>query len=79
MMKNMCGMHKLAWLLVIIGALNWGLVGLGGYFGGNWNVVNLIFGSWDWLEWLIYLLVGISGVLLLMKGSCKKCMAGKKM
>jgi hypothetical protein len=79
MMKNMCGVHKLAWLLVIVGALNWGLVGLGGYFGGNWNVVNLIFGSWDWLEWLIYVLVGVSALLMLMKGSCKKCMTGKKM
>ena len=57
-----------AWILVVVGALNWGLVGLGGLFGaGNWNVLELIFGSISWLEDLIYLLVGLSGVWLLFK------------
>ena len=40
----MNGLHMAAWVLVIVGALNWGLVGLGGFLGGNWNLVNLIFG-----------------------------------
>ncbi len=34
--------HKIAFILLIIGGLNWGLVGLGEWFGGNWNVVNLL-------------------------------------
>jgi uncharacterized membrane protein YuzA (DUF378 family) len=65
-------MKKLAWILVIVGALNWGLVGLGVIFGGgNWNVVNLIFGGVPVLEAIIYLLVGISAVVSIF--GCKGC------
>lgn len=51
-------------VLVIVGALNWGLVGLGTYAGQNLNVVNLIFGgvAGGQLEALIYLVVGLSGL-----------------
>jgi uncharacterized protein len=59
-------MRKIAWLLVVIGGLNWGLVGLGGFFGGNWNVVNLVLGSWPTVEWIVYVLVGISTVMMIM-------------
>lgn len=69
-----CTPSKIIWALVLIGALNWGLVGLGGFFDGNWNVVNLIFGSWEWLENLIYVLVGASAVMTLFGGcKCGKC------
>jgi len=49
-------------LLVIVGALNWGLVGLGDLAGTNWNVVNLLFGAIPTLEALIYVLVGLAGI-----------------
>ena len=51
-----------AWILVMIGGLNWLLVGLGGFMGGNWNVVNLLLGSWPQVEWLVYILVGLSAL-----------------
>lgn len=52
-----------AMVLIIVGALNWGLVGLGSYMGGqNWNVVELLFGVWPGLASLVYVLVGIAGV-----------------
>lgn len=54
-----------ATLLVVVGALNWGLVGLGGFMGSNWNVVNKVLGSWPQVEWLVYVLVGLSGLWLL--------------
>jgi len=75
MHKGSCGASKLAWLLMVIGALNWGLVGLGGFFGGNWNVVNLLLGSWPWLEWVVYILVGASGIVGLVGCKCKSCKA----
>ncbi len=59
-------MKKLAWWLLVIGGINWGLVGLGGFFSGNWNVINLVLGGWPTLEWIVYVLVGISAVWLLM-------------
>lgn len=58
-------MQKLAWILVIVGALNWGLVGVGMYIGMNLNLVNLIFGSMPALEYLVYILVGVAAVLRL--------------
>ncbi len=58
-------LKTIAFILVIVGALNWGLVGLGGFMGSNWNLVNLILGAWPMVEWLVYILVGLSGVLLL--------------
>ena len=56
MHKGGCTGSKLSWLLVFVGALNWGLVGLGGFFNGDWNVVHLLLGSWPWLEWVVYIL-----------------------
>lgn len=64
-------LSKVSWVLVLVGAVNWGLVGVGGLLGQNWNVVNLVLGSWQWLELLVYVLVGVAGVLLAV--SCKDC------
>ena len=46
--------------------------------GGNWNVVNLIFGSIGWLEGLVYVLVGLSALYIVFthKKSCKNCDKG---
>lgn len=49
-------------VLVIVGAINWGLVGIGNFVGSNWNLVNLIFGSVPILEDLIYVVVGLAGL-----------------
>jgi uncharacterized membrane protein YuzA (DUF378 family) len=62
--------HPLDWLsltLVIVGALNWGLVGVGMLVVGesaveSWNLVNLVVGSVPILEALIYVLVGLAGL-----------------
>lgn len=71
----MSGLKMLAWWLVIVGALNWLLVGLGAWLGGSsWNLVMMIFGSMPMLENLVYVLVGLSGLWLLWD----KMMGGKK-
>lgn len=57
---NMKGLQQIAVILVIIGALNWGLVGL-----FNLNLVNAIFSSMAWLEKTVYILVGLSGIIML--------------
>jgi uncharacterized membrane protein YuzA (DUF378 family) len=77
-MKGGCTMHWIIKILVIIGGINWGLVGLGMLLGtnGGWNVVNMIFGSVPTLEAIIYLLVGISAVAMIFGCKCSKCMAG---
>jgi uncharacterized membrane protein YuzA (DUF378 family) len=65
---------KIAWWLLVIGGINWGLVGLGGFFGGNWNLVEMVLGSWPMVEWLVYVLVGVSAVMVAMS-CCKDCKA----
>lgn len=54
-------------LLVIVGALNWGLVGIGMFVTGtdaltSWNLVNIVLGSVPTIEALVYLLVGLAGL-----------------
>ena len=47
----------LAYYLMVIGALNWGLVGLFGF-----NLVEMLLGSWPSLVMLVYVLVGLSAL-----------------
>lgn len=58
--ENMKGLQKIAKILVIIGAINWGLIGFFGF-----NLVTAIFSSMTGLESIVYMLVGLSGVLML--------------
>ena len=53
----MKAVNIIALILVIVGAINWGLVGLFGF-----NLVSAIFGVMTVLSRLIYILVGIAGV-----------------
>jgi hypothetical protein len=46
--------------IVVIGAVNWGLIG---FF--NWNLVASLFGSMSWFSRIVYGLVGLCGLYLL--------------
>ena len=69
-------LHYVAFILVIVGGLNWGLVGLAGFMGGaDWNVVRMLLGGWPSVESLVYVLVGLSAVQLVIthKQDCRHC------
>jgi len=57
-----------SYVLVIVGALNWGLVG---FF--KWNLVTAIFGGMPTVERVIYALVGVAALMMLLACKCKKC------
>lgn len=60
-MTRMNTLDRIALTLVIIGALNWLLVGL-----FQWDLVAALFGGEaSWLSRLVYTLVGISGLYCL--------------
>lgn len=59
MLKQACTLCKVVGAIAIIGALNWGLIGL-----LNVNLVEQIFGQ-TILTRIIYILVGLSGLALL--------------
>jgi uncharacterized membrane protein YuzA (DUF378 family) len=46
--------------LAIVGAINWGLVGV-----FKINLVSYLFGSMSWISRIIYALVGLCGLYLL--------------
>lgn len=48
---------NIALILIIIGAINWGLIGI-----FNFNLVDTIFGTMSAISRIIYTLVGISGL-----------------
>jgi uncharacterized protein len=50
----------IAIVLVIVGALNWGLVGLLGF-----NLVAALFGGVPTVEAIVYILVGIAGLWMI--------------
>lgn len=54
------GLDYTALTLVIIGAVNWGTIGI-----FKLDLVNLIFGNMTWMSRIIYTLVDISGLYLL--------------
>lgn len=55
-------MKKLAWILLIIGGLNWGLVGVLG--------IDLVAYLPEIVARIVYILVGLSALLLIFKGGC---------
>ncbi len=52
-----------SYILVLIGALNWGLVGL-----FDFNIVSFLFGDMTLLSRVIYSLVGISAIVAAITG-----------
>lgn len=54
---KMSSLQMLSWVVITVGALNWGLVGL-----FNINLAEMLFGSGTMLTQIVYILVGLSGV-----------------
>ena len=63
-------LHMVAYLLLFVGGLNWGLVGL-----FNFNLVMVVLGSWPMVVQVVYVLVGLSTVYLMAThmSYCKVC------
>lgn len=56
-MKKLNGLDWFALVLLIIGGLNWGIIGL-----FNFNVVGMIFGDASAISRIIYVIVGLSAI-----------------
>lgn len=66
----MKALHMVAFTLLVVGGLNWGLVAL-----FNFNLVNTVLGAWPTVETLVYILVGVSAVYIAATHmqDCKAC------
>lgn len=62
--------HMIAYMLLWVGGINWGLVGL-----FNYNLVESLLGGMPSLLMLVYVLVGVSAVYSAAThmGECKVC------
>lgn len=68
---NNKSLHMVAWILLVVGGLNWLLVAF------DWNLVEALLGSWPSVVKLVYILVGLSALLELFthKKGCRHCSA----
>ncbi len=77
---SMCMLAKIGKYLLIIGGLNWGLIGAAMLMdkGADWNVVHMVLSGMPTLhlEGLVYLLVGIAAVMKIFGCRCSKCTSG---
>ena len=71
----MKALHLATFILLVVGGLNWLLVGL---FG--WDIGMLFGGQGAWFSRLIYILVGLSAIaeIFMHKTICKHCENGMK-
>ncbi len=65
-------------VLLVIGGLNWGLIGVGMLLGRmeSWNVVSMLLGSMPVVESVVYILVGVAAVMYIFGCKCAKCSGG---
>ncbi len=59
-MKNLNGLDWTAMILLLVGGLNWGLVG-----AFNLDLVKAIFGDMTLLSRIVYIIVGLSALYVL--------------
>ena len=64
-------LHGVAFILTVVGALNWGFIGL-----FNYNLVMALFGSMPQVAQAVYVAVGLSALYLAFTHpmDCKMCM-----
>ncbi len=69
--------HLIAYIFLFIGGINWGLVGIGHFAQGDWNLVSMVLGQYPEVESIVYILVGVSAVYIAAthKAYCKECTA----
>ncbi len=62
-------LHFIAFILLVVGGLNWLLTAFG------WNVVNMVLGSWPTVEQIVYVLVGLAAIyeIVTHKKNCRSC------
>ena len=73
MLGHLCGVCKAWKILLIIGGINWGLMGIGYFLHMNLNVVNLLLGQWPVVENIVYILVGVAALWQFTSGKCAMC------
>ena len=64
---KMSALDWVAWVLVIVGGLNWGLFG-----ALNFNLVDALFGMWPAVTMVVYILVGLGALWMIISALTMK-------
>ena len=70
-----CAIAVISRVLVAMGGINWGLIGMAALLDNdaNVNLVNLTVGQWPIIEAVVYLTIGLAGVIVLCGCCCTLC------
>lgn len=70
---SMKAVHVISFILLVVGGLNWGLVGV-----NNYNLVDSVLGAGSTAAMVVYVLVGLSAIFEIVthKKNCKDCSSG---
>jgi uncharacterized membrane protein YuzA (DUF378 family) len=60
-MKN--AIYSTTFIVVCLGAIQWGMVGIGGFVGKNFNVITVLTRGNSAIEYGVYTFVGLAGLL----------------
>jgi uncharacterized protein len=66
-MPKMNTLDWVAWIILLVGGLNWGMVGL-----FDFNLVSALFGAVAIIERLVYIVVGLSALYFIYKAATMK-------
>lgn len=60
-MKN--SLYSVSFILTCLGALQWGIVGIGGFLDKNLNIITMLTKGNTAIEYGIYILIGFAGLV----------------
>jgi uncharacterized membrane protein YuzA (DUF378 family) len=52
-------LYSVSFLISILGALQWGIIGIGGFLGKNLNLISFLSRGNSTIEYSIYIVIGI--------------------
>ncbi len=58
-------LNTISYYLVIVGGVNYGLVGLGNLMDQDWDLLGLILGYAPVLQDIVYLIIGVAAVVMI--------------
>ncbi len=64
-------LYSISFVITVLGAIQWGLIGLGGFIGKNINVISFLSRGNSTFEYVAYSIIGISGLFYLWFSSRK--------
>jgi uncharacterized membrane protein YuzA (DUF378 family) len=67
----MNALYSLSFIVTFLGALLWGLIGIGGFVGKNLNVVSFVSKGNSTIEYGVYIFIGICSVIYVWLSSIK--------